>query len=340
MKATIREISKITGFSPATVSNALNRKKGVNSVTSDTIVKTARELGYFEESFSNKIRFVMYKTNGLITDDTPFFTMMVDGFQKECKRCGREMVIHYLDKRDADFPEQVEELTQDQTAPMVVVGAELMDEDFHYFEHAQCPMLTLDYWHDSMRCDGILINNEDAVVEAVNYLVRKGHRKIGYLKGKFRIKAFRAREQGYKKGLIQNGLPCKDAYTVELSTTMDGAYQDMKEYLDTKPSMPTAFFADNDMIALGAMKAMREAGVKIPDEVSLVGFDDLPFSEISTPRLSSLRVPKQVMGEMAVRKILEITESHHGIKSKILVCPEFVERDSVCNISPQGNETI
>ncbi|MSS62314.1 LacI family DNA-binding transcriptional regulator [Velocimicrobium porci] len=329
MKATIREISRITGFSPATVSNALNKKKGVNSATSETIIQVAKELGYYEEATVKKIRFVMYKTNGLIIDDTPFFTMIMDGFQKECKRNGYEMVIYYLDRRDMDFEKQVKNLVEEDSSALVLVGAELLDQDFRFFESTECPLLIIDYWHNSMKYNGILINNEDAVAEAVSYLVSKGHKNIGYLKGSFRIKSFQARECGYLKGIEQSQLVYNPEYTVLLSTTMDGAYQDMKLYLKRNPKLPTAYFADNDMIALGAMKAMKEAGIKIPDEVSMVGFDDLPFSEISSPRLSSLRVPKQAMGEMAVHRVLEMMNSRQLVKTKILVCPEFIERDSV-----------
>ena len=118
-------------------------------------------------------------------------------------------------------------------------------------------------------------------------------------------------------------------YVVELSTTMNGAYKDMKLYLEKKPQMPTAFFADNDMIALGAMKALQEMGYEIPKDISIIGFDDLPFSEISNPPLTTLRVPKQEMGRLAVKKLLEAMEENVKIKTKTQVCTMFVERESV-----------
>ena len=135
-----------------------------------------------------------------------------------------------------------------------------------------------------------------------SYLIQKGHRKIGYLKGKFRIKAFRSREVGYRTAMKKGNCQMNTDYIVELSTTMNGAYKDMKQYLEKEPEMPTAFFADNDMIALGAMKALQEMGYKIPQDISIIGFDDLPFSEISNPPLTTLRVPKQEMGRLAVKK--------------------------------------
>jgi len=110
---------------------------------------------------------------------------------------------------------------------------------------------------------------------------------------------------------------------------MNGAYRDMLKYLEGNPNLPTAYFADNDMIALGAMKALQEKGYKIPEDVSVIGFDDLPFSEIATPGLTSLRVPKQEMGRMAVRKVIEMMKGDDFVRTKLQVCTAFVERNSV-----------
>ena len=103
----------------------------------------------------------------------------------------------------------------------------------------------------------------------------------------------------------------------------------MSAYLDTKPKLPTAFAADNDIIALGAMKALKEHGFKIPRDISIIGFDDVPFCEISSPALTTIRVFKQEMGQMAVKQLLGKIKSESYIKTKIQICTEFVERKSV-----------
>jgi LacI family transcriptional regulator len=184
-----------------------------------------------------------------------------------------------------------------------------------------------------MSFNGVLINNADSARTAVEYLIDKGHRRIGYLRGAFRIKAFRSRETGFRVALQGAGIPVDENMVVTLSTTMDGAYRDMKKYLADAPVLPTAFFADNDMVALGAMKAMEEAGIRIPDQVSIIGFDDLPFCEIVSPRLSTIRVSKQEMGQVAVRRVMEIAQDPEGSKLKIQLCTQFVERDSVRKIT-------
>ena len=106
----------------------------------------------------------------------------------------------------------------------------------------------------------------------------------------------------------------------------------MLDYLQDAPKLPTAYFADNDMIALGAMKALQEMGIRVPEDVSIVGFDDLPFSEISNPSLTTLRVPKQEMGRLAVKKLVEVINEDVKVKTKTQVCTTFIERHSVKEI--------
>ncbi|MCR5626660.1 MAG: LacI family DNA-binding transcriptional regulator [Lachnospiraceae bacterium] len=329
MKANIKQISEKTGFSPATVSNALNHKKGVNRETATVIMDAARELGYISEEGIRKIKFVMYRRSGQIVDDTPFFGLMIDGFERACRESGYEMGMVYLERFAEDYEQQVEQLLNDITSAVVLLGTELESEDIKLFENSKCPFMTLDYWSSDMKFNGVAINNFDSMRMATHYLIEMGHREIGYLSGKVRIKAFRLRNRGYRHELDVSGIPYKEEYRIPLSTTMDGAYQDMREYLKEKPALPTAFIADNDIIALGAIKALQEAGIRVPEDGSIIGFDDLPYCEISNPRLTSMRVPKQDMGRIAVQKMIDILKSGESVKTKIEVCTDFVIRDSV-----------
>lgn len=333
MKPNIRMISKITGYSPATVSNALNRKKGVNKETSDEIFKIANEIGYSNETKISRIRFVIYKRNGSIIDNSPFFSNLLEGVEAECREFGYELIISNLDRRSDFYKQRLDEIMSDKATAVIILGTEAMDEDLDSFLNAKCPMVILDSWSTSMNFNGILINNSDSAKNAIEHLIKKGHKEIGYLKGKFRIKAFNARAAGYARALNKHGISMNEQYVIPLNTTMDGAYKDMLSYLSKRPKLPTAFFADDDMIALGAMKAFIEKGYRIPEDISLIGFDDLDACEISTPRLTTIRVFKQEMGQLAVRRLKDVIKDGNGIKSKIQICTEFVERDSVKDLT-------
>jgi LacI family transcriptional regulator len=333
MKPNIRMISKLTGFSPATVSNALNHKKGVNKETADEIFKIANEIGYSNETKISRIRLVIYKRNGSIVDNSPFFSNLLEGVENECREFGYELIISNLDRRSDFYEQRRDEILDDKTTAVIMLGTEATDEDFDSFLSAKCPIVILDSWSTSMNFNGVLINNSDSAKNAVEYLIKKGHKDIGYLKGKFRIKAFNSRATGYSRALYKYGINLNEQFTVTLNTTMDGAYRDMLHYLNLRPKLPTAFFADNDMIALGAMKALIEKGYRIPEDVSLIGFDDLESCEIVNPRLTTIRVFKQEMGQLAVRRLRDVIRDGNKIKTKIQVCTEFMERDSVKDLT-------
>lgn len=333
MKVSIRDLSKITGFSPATISNALNHKKGVNRETAEEIFRVARETGYLSANAVTKIRLLIFKKNGQIIEDTPFFQSLIEGFEEECHRLGYEMVISRADQREADYENQVREILHEQGAAVVVLATEMMDGDLEPYRNAPCPLILLDHWSESMEFNAVLINNADAARMITEHLLNYGHKEIGYLKGSFRIKGFRSRYVGFLTALRKKKIPYREEFTVTLGTSLNDAYQDMLKYLEKNPVLPTAYFADNDMIALGAMKALQEKGYRIPEDVSIVGFDDLPFSEISSPGLTTLRVPNREMGKMAVRRATELIE---GIAAdavtKTQVCPKIVYRDTVKRI--------
>lgn len=333
MKASIKQISEITGYSPATISNALNHKKGVNRKTANTIFQVAKEIGYISENKISKIKLVIYKRNGLIIDDSPFFSVLLKGVENECRASGYEMVMCNLDRTTPDFEEQVNAILNDTSTAVILLGTELLDDEFPLFMNGHCPIVLLDCWSSNFPMNAVLINNADSAVNAVQYLIKRGHRKIGYLRGKFRIKAFTSRFAGYSRSLAKNNISLNNEYIFTVSTTMDGAYKDMREHLEKRPKMPTAFFADNDMIALGCIKAFEEYGYRVPEDISVIGFDDLPFCEISTPRLTTIKVYKYEMGQLAVRRLIELMKDGHSkINTKTQVCTEFVERDSVADL--------
>lgn len=334
MKANIKQISHLTGFSPATVSNALNYKKGVNSKTAQKIFKVAEELGYRSEKSITSIKFVTYRKNGLIIDDSLIFPAMIEGVERQAKELGYETTFIHLNREDSNFEEHLKEVLNDSISPVILLGTEMLEEDYKLFEEYKGYLIILDGWCEDMLFDGILINNTDAACNATEYLIEKGHKDIGYLRGDYRIKSFQYREYGYKRALLKHGLMVCPEFKVTIGTQLESAYEGMKKFLEGKPKLPTAFFADNDLIALGAIRAMQEKGIRIPEDVSIFGFDDTKFGVVSNPKLTTLHVFKQEMGAVAVRRALDyIKYPGTTVRTKIQVCTDFMERGSVKNLN-------
>ncbi|MDR1900118.1 MAG: LacI family DNA-binding transcriptional regulator [Treponema sp.] len=331
MKLSIKKLSELSGFSPATVSNALNHKRGVSKETIEKILSLSRQYGYVGRPQIKGIRLVVYKREGLVVSDTPFFQQLIDGVSAECRNLGFQTGILYLERFKDDFDEHIQSVLRDPDSAILLLDTEMHREDIEPFKAAVAPVLLLDGWFDDMGIHTVTINNTDSVFGAVERLVQKGHREIGYLKGNIRIRNFFYREMGYRRALYCAGLPLHDDYTVSLGTTPQSAYEDMLGYLDAGggKKLPTAYFADNDIIALGAMKALIERGVRIPEDVSVVGFDDLPFADMFSPALSTIRVNKREMGRAAVRQLVSMIKSPNEVTLKIEVSTDYVERGSV-----------
>lgn len=335
MKVSMKQISKISGFSPATVSNVLNNKKGVNKETAKLILKIAEEAGYTGKNHINNIKLVLYKKSGTVVSDTPFFSSLIKGVERESQSRGYETAICNLEKGSPDFNVRLEQVLNDRNTGILLLATELYENDVKVFRKAAAPVVILDSWFEALNFDTVLINNTDSVCNAVDYLIRKGHRKIGLLSSSVPIKNFYYREVGYQRAHQHNGMRVNSAFTVKLRPTIDGAYNDMVQYLKASPSLPTAYFADNDIIAFGAMKALNECGIRIPQDVSIVGFDDMPFCFVTNPPLTTIRVFKEEMGREAVRRLLYKLDNKEKVHFKIQVCTELVERESVLELRPE-----
>lgn len=332
-KVSVREISRATGFSPATVSNALNHKRNVSEETAEKIRAAAKAMGYQHPSQLDAITFVLARKTGAIVDESTFHPSVIEGVERQARRHGMGTAFVSLDFSDLNAVRpQVAALVSDPSAAIVLLGTELGEEDYELFRDSAARLVVLDGWSDRFDFDAVVMANEGSVLRAVRYLTERGHKKIGYLSGDFRIQNFRARERGFFRALDEAGLGFDPLWRIELGTTLERAYEDMKAKLANIPQadLPTAFFADNDVLAVGALRALAEAGVRVPEDVSIIGFDDLSIGAFSTPPLSTVHVLKHEVGEIAVRRLVGNVNNPKNYTCKTLVSTYFVERKSVC----------
>lgn len=332
MKANIRTISEMTGFSTATVSNALNNKRGVNRETSEKILKAAREIGYLDSPGICQVKLVTYIDNGSIVNESPFFSMLMAGVEAECRQLNIDTVSYHIQRTDPNYSNYLSELLNEQNSALLILATELDGREAARLKEAASPIVILDNWYEDQPFDAVLIDNADAAYRAVSHLIEMGHTRIGHLRGKFEIKNFYYRRQGYLRAMSEHGIKAEPKFTMPLSTGMESSCADMAALLEKGPELPTAFFADNDMIALGAMRALQQAGYQVPRDVSIVGFDDLPFCSISSPPLTTVKVHNYQMGRAAVRRLMEIVDNGAEYCSKIQIRSSFVQRESVRNL--------
>lgn len=334
-KVSVRELSRRTGFSPATVSNALNNKRGVSKETAEIIQKAANELGYRRNGKLNRVQFVIARQSGRMIDEGTFRLAVINGIEYEARQHGISTTYVTLELSNEHTRErQIADLLGDANGGIVLLGTEMVEADYDLFAHANVPLVVVDGQSDNHFLESIVFSNEGSAYRAVRRLIEAGHREIGYLGGGLRIRNFPLRERGYLRALREAGLPVRDEYKVLLGTDKpETACNDMLRWLSHDPKLPTAFFADNDALAVGAMRALSETGHPVPDEVSIIGFDDLDYASVAHPPLSTVHVPRFDIGRMAVERLIEQAEHRRAYSCVTHVSTTLVERESVRTIS-------
>ena len=326
----VREISRQTGFSPATVSNALNHKRGVNSSTAEVIIRTARTLGYERRGHVSNINFVMARKTGLVLDEGTFHTGVINGIAAKARAEGIQTSFMTLELGDrASAAAQAADIIHDTSSAVILLGTEMTEEDYDLFSNPETPLIVVDGTSDRIPLDAIVMSNETSSYRATRYLIDHGHREIGYIAGSYRIRNFPLRERGWRRAMREAGLQINPGYRVVVGTKPSTSYSDMLEWLGSNQDLPTAFFVENDIMAFGCMRALSERGLKVPDDVSLVGFDDLSFATIANPPLTTMHVPNQEMGEMAVQGILDQINKPSEYTRVMHIGTVLVERKSV-----------
>lgn len=332
MKITMQDIAKVAGVSPGTVSNALNDRSGVGKDVKKKILEIAEKMGYDKSNRdeSKVIRFIIFKKHGYVVSDTPFFSGLIEGIERECRSEGFEVVISHIIHNEHDDKDIKEIVKEKQIAGILLLATEMDKEDFKLFGEFSVPVILVDNYFNDVDLDYVLINNTKGARQAVNFLIKNGHKEIGCLCSSKVTKNFSYRYKGFKTALSEANIEIKDEYDLMLEPTHEGSYRDMKEILKNhKTKLPTAYFALNDIIAFGAMRAMLESGIRVPEEVSIIGFDDMPFCEISSPRLTTIRVSAQSIGKIAVNRLMQKINEYDDDEFKIEINTNLVERESV-----------
>ena len=339
MAVTARDVARAAGVSPATVSLVFQQKPGVGRATRERVFEKAAELGYIYEPrrsdrATSTILFVMYKKHGQVVDETPFFEELLKGVTDATYRHGyHKLAVTYFYGRESAF-EQMKAVRSVRCAGIVLLATEAMANDVTQFEHLGVPIVLLDSWFPTKSLDSIIIDNTRGAYDAVRYLIQKGHTEIGYLHAGVPIRNFLERQSGFMSAMREMAPPTEELPPiVRVGSSEEDAYADMSVYLDMNPWLPTAYFADNDLIAYGCIRALIEHGIRVPEDVSVIGFDDMAFPEVREPQLTTMAVPKDAMGELAVKRLIDLIRGEtNGETIRTAVQTQVVERETVLDL--------
>ncbi len=337
----LKEIANLAGVSLATVSLVLNNREGVGPERRREIEKILVENGYQvnnhpEVKAKKCINFIKYKKHSLLVDGNPgFVNTIIDAVEKECRRQGYNLIMTAIDEKQLGDITQI--IKQEETDGVLLLGTELAPEDIPFFSHIPVPMVIIDNYMPMMEYNCITMNNEEAIFKSVSHLSSLGHNKIGFIANELPSSNCNARRKVFEYAITQQGYTFDPSLVYTVNPTLDGAYLNIREMLEKGVKFASALVANNDSIALGAMKAFKEFKIRIPEDISIVGFDGIPFSTISDPPLTTMEVSCPEMGIWAVRILCDRIQYPFSSITKMQVGTRLLIRNSTAPFNPKGS---
>jgi DNA-binding LacI/PurR family transcriptional regulator len=311
-KASIKDIARLARVSHSTVSRALSGSRQVSPETADRIRKIAEQAGYRASAAARSLVMGHSKTIGVVVTSIadPFVAEVVRGIEDTSEERGYSV---FLADSNADPDREVrvvrsfeERRVDGIIIPSSRVGARYLP----LMDRMHVPVVLVNNQHPSEFAHAVLIDNVQASLDAVRHLIELGHRSIAYLGDRCGQQSDTERFAGYRKALDEAGMQVDPELVTRGDGKPAGGELAMAELL-ALPKRPTAVFCYNDMSALGAMRQIRTLGLKVPEDISVVGFDDLYFSQYLEPPLTTVRQPMRQMGRMAMETLLDIFVGPH-----------------------------
>lgn len=329
MRITMDEIAKLAGVSKATVSRVLNDSEcGAGEQTRLRVKKIAEELGYSVEQTEKKKNVPFTKYIALILPDitNPFFADLAKSVEDSLRRKGYSLVLANTDFSEDNEVAQIRELMIKRLEGILLVPSGVRAREEHALPRRyQIPMVLVDRKLEGISdIPGVYSNNEYASVISCEYLIRKGARDIVFISGPLNVSTSIERFEGYKAVLAQHSIPFRPEMCRHGSYTVESGYNAVLE-LERSGICYNAILAANDLMALGALKAVREFGYRVPEDVQIIGFDNIEFSQYCEPSLSTMQQPTFDMGAKAVDLLTGIIEKRDPVQPERLI-PKLLMR--------------
>ncbi len=325
--ATIKDIASLAGVSPATVSRVLNYDPdlSVGIETKQKVFEAAEELNYTKhkkgpKTAKAKILFVQWYDEVEELEDIYYLSIRL-GIEKKAEEMRIELV-----KRS------MEELEHETADGILALGKfDKAEADFLFDKNPN--LLFVDFDALDLGYNSLVIDFQQSLSTVLVYLAQHGHQEIGILAGEEYTRGSHELLEDKRLKIFKEILEQKDLlheeYILKAPFTVNSGYDVMKQFLSRQPqTFPTAFFASSDALAVGALKAIQEVGLKVPEDISVIGFNDISVAKYVSPPLTTIKIHTEWMGELAIETILSIIYEQAPIARKITIATELIERAS------------
>lgn len=343
MKVTAQKIAKEAGVSETTVSLVLNgRPTRISEQTKKRVLDVAKKFNYKSNQIAVSLATQRTKTLGLVLPNltNPLFPRLAAGLEKEAQENGYALFLCNCEEKAELFLDYLETMQRRCIDGLVMLLPSEIDEqrDSYYarvlaaLRTSSVPMVLVERNMQDAPCDFVCVDNHLGGELATEYLIRHGHQKIGHITGS---EFFSARTVGYLDAMKKHGLPVSEYYIAHGDFSIQSGYQAAKELLEHDVS---AIFACNDCMALGASRAVTDSGLRFPEDVSIIGFDDDSITAVMTVPLTTVRQPGEEMGAVACKLLLKrLSNSAERPETytyqEFPIMPQIIERESVATLA-------
>jgi len=333
-KNTIYDVAKKAGVSPSTVSRVMNIPEIVAEHTRQKVMNAVKELAYIPNMMAANMPRRRTNYIGLIIPDITniFFSNLVRGVQDVCEKHGYSVLVVNSDDSQEKEGRYLKLLYSRRVDGVILTVAGYREEEFPKEELSllkKMNIVLIDREINGMKTPIVKVNNFAGSYSAVKYLLSMGHKKIMYIAGIEGTKTNQERKKGYLTALKEANISWQEEIVADFR--LDTAYQKIIHHwpeFKNSNHLPSAIFAANDLMAIGTLKAFAQLKVQVPQEVSIIGFDNIAFSDCTNPPLTTINQPTYLMGRKAVETLLLLIDKKK-IKKSIELKTELVERGSV-----------
>ena len=329
----IQEVARRARVSTATVSRTINNPSLVDPQTAKRVWKAIEELRYYPNTQARSLVSGRSRIIGLIVSDitNPFFPELIKGFEDVAIHNGYEILISSTNYDSARMALCVRRMLERKVEGVAIMTSEMDKHLVDQLAHRNVPMVFLDVGPPGEGISNVVVDYAMGVNEAVSHLLSLGHRRIGFICGPLGLKSAQIRRTAFLRSLSEHGIDDADRLLEEADHTVDGGLAAMTRMLESKYA-PTAVLASNDLTAIGMMRAVRRAGLAVPGDISIVGFDDIKLAEFTEPPLTTVRLSRQELAEHAFEALLSDLSGQAQPRREYTVETHLVIRESTCRV--------
>lgn len=343
----MEDIARMAQVSKSAVSIALSGKSGISTKTRDRILKIVKDTGYLPRSMvkadqvygvGKALRFVAFTNSGIVLEQyykQPFFLELIHFVEEHCRLRGYSLLFSSVNMHH--FEEEIEKVANENNSTgLILLGTNLSREQIVRASHIHPHTIVLDANYENLDVNFIVMNNMLGAYQAAEHLRLLGHTHIGYVRANSGMFNFDSRRYGFETALKEHKLKLDASNIFTGHPTMLSAQEELKDQWvkrteENKP-LPTALFCECDYLAISMIKTFGELGINVPEDISIMGFDNINEAMVISPELTTIHVEKEQMAILAVDRLLQMIENKNEIKMKTLVDTKLVERKSCARL--------